>query len=379
MKKSGWKQIAVFLLLFSLFGAGGFFVGKLLKASFVHISTDVIIASAILLIPIIMFAIAFHEAGHAIVGSLMKFDFKMYVVGPFMWAKENNKWRFKWNTNVNTMGGMVICLPVRTDKLQKRFSLYVAGGPLASLLLTAVAITGYYSLPASDLLSEVLAATLLFTSFISGSIFLVTIIPLHTGGFASDGARILRFMRGGEVARLEILTLKVITDSTSGIRPKDLNKDELEEVLHLAQKSKSPFTVYLHAFMYQVAWDSGDIDKAEEYLLNYINEVESIPEGLRGMAWMEAAFFYSLEKKDAAKAEEYWSRFAPSAMIPKAQVYATEAALYRAQGKSEKVRELVDKAEKELPNMLDQGLAVALREKLEGLRKQQEGLNPSTI
>jgi len=38
----------------------------------------------------------------------------MYVIGPFLWAKEQNNWLFKWNKNVNTAGGLVICLPTDT-------------------------------------------------------------------------------------------------------------------------------------------------------------------------------------------------------------------------------------------------------------------------
>jgi hypothetical protein len=38
----------------------------------------------------------------------MNFDFRMYVVGPLLWDKEEKGWRFKWNKIVNTFGGFVI-------------------------------------------------------------------------------------------------------------------------------------------------------------------------------------------------------------------------------------------------------------------------------
>jgi hypothetical protein len=301
MKKTKWKQRTSLAMVVAACSVGGFFVGKFFQTSSVSISNEVAI--------IIVFTIAFHEAGHAVAGVWMKFNFKMYVVGPFMWVKQNNDWEFKWNTNVNTMGGMVICLPNNTVDLPRRFSFFVAGGPLASLLLVALALVGYYMIKPA-------------------AIFIVTIIPMQAGGFASDGARIMRLLRGGEAARLEVLLLKIVADSTGGVRPRLLNKAELEEALHLAKKRKSTFTVYLHTFLYQLAWDIGDIEAAESHLMNYIQEVEAIPEGLQGMVWMEAAFFYALEKKNVDKATEYWQRFKPSVMIPSAQVAALEAALH---------------------------------------------------
>jgi hypothetical protein len=370
MKKNKWKRTVSVLMVATAFGAIGYFAGQMLATSMPKLPTEIITMVLIMLIPAIIFTITFHEAGHALIGVLVGFNFKMYVVGPFMWVKENGDWKFKWNTNVNTMGGMVICLPNSTEDLPRRFSLFAAGGPLASLLLVALALSGYYILrPADNLFTQGLSGMLLITSMISVAIFIVTIIPLHAGGFASDGARIIRLLRGGEAAQLEVLILKIVADSTGGVRPRLLNKNELMEALHLAQKRKSPFMVYLHAFLYQQAWDTGDVEGAESYLTNYIQEVDSIPQGLQGMVWMEASFFYALEKKDAGKATEYWQRFKPSAMIPGAQVLALKVALHVLKGEHSDALLKAEQAIKELPAMLDQGMAVVLRERLQNLQR----------
>jgi uncharacterized membrane protein len=84
-------------------------------------------------VPLFFIVIGVHAAGHAVAGVWVNFDFKMYVVGPFMWEKELTGWKFKWNKNVNTFGGMAICLPVRTENLPIRFSIYAPSGPIASL------------------------------------------------------------------------------------------------------------------------------------------------------------------------------------------------------------------------------------------------------
>jgi len=202
-------------------------------------------------------------------------------------------------------------------------------------------------------------------AFLSLLIFLVTIIPIHVGGFSSDGARILRFLKGGETAEFEIVLLKIISTSTSGTRPKYYNNADIDHAFVLAQKLNAPQGVYLHSFAHQMAFDNGDIDTAEKHLQAYINNADEVPEGMRSAVWIDAAFFYSYAKKDLTSATKYWDKYKPSAILPKAQIYATEAAIAHLKGDDELMHNRISASLKELPNMIDRGLAEALRDKLE--------------
>jgi hypothetical protein len=290
----------------------------------------------------------------------------MYVVGPFMWSKEQTSWRFKWNTNVNTAGGMVICMPTGSDDLNRRFSIYAAGGPVASLVLTGFSYSLFLLLPSVGL--QLLSYFFLITALLSFLIFIVTSIPMHMGGFYTDGARILRLNRGGDKARFDILILKIITSSSGGIRPKLLSVSDLEEASALAYQLKEPFGVYLLSYFHQVAFDAGEIEKAEKYLLEYIEKADAIPAGIRNAVWLDAAFFYAIAKSDLERATFYWNQFKPTAMIPKAQVFATEAAMSYLKKNLEKTKSAIESALKELPDMLDKGVAVALEEKMLNLK-----------
>jgi hypothetical protein len=127
-------------LLLMVVGAGvGFMAAKLGLDSAHSASNAQVVAIIILLLPAFFLVVGVHEAGHALAGKLVNFDFRMYVVGPFMWDKEESGWRFKWNKNVNLSGGLVICIPTTTENLAKRFSIYSLGGPAASFILTAFA------------------------------------------------------------------------------------------------------------------------------------------------------------------------------------------------------------------------------------------------
>ncbi|NOS94429.1 MAG: M50 family metallopeptidase [Cyclobacteriaceae bacterium] len=326
------------------------------------------------LIPVYFIVVGFHEGGHVAAGILMGFEFRMFVIGPFLWEKQNGRIVFKWNTNVNVSGGMAICLPKDSENLSNRFSIYAAGGPIASLIFSGFTFLLYIIAGIWAETSGWLTITkelLSMTSFLSLLIFGLTALPFHTGGFYSDGARVIRFMRGGDVARFDLLLLKIITGSASGTRPRDLSLAEIMEAKELAQKLQAPMEVYIHSYHYQVELDSNNIEQAEVHLQNYVKLADEVPGGIRNAVWLDAAFFYAAMKQDAERAEFYWKQFAPSALIPKAMVFATEAAFLWLKNDKPAFEEKHQAALRELPNMLDKGMSIALKDKLEALQKSE--------
>jgi hypothetical protein len=63
----------------------------------------------------------------------------------------------------------------------------------------------------------ILHAFLFTTSFLSLGIGIVTIIPMQTGGFTTDGGRILNLLRKGPTAEIEATLLSYISKGTAGI------------------------------------------------------------------------------------------------------------------------------------------------------------------
>jgi len=366
------KIIAVIVFM-ALGGAAGYYGAKVGAQAASSIPASVMITLAILFIPAFFFVIALHEGGHALAGVWMKFDFRMYVVGPFLWDKEPSGWKFKWNKNVNTAGGLVMCIPTGTHDLSKRFSVYAAGGPVASLV-TALVAYGLHllclQLSLESIIGQIITYLWIIISFLSAAIFLVTSIPLHAGGFSSDGARILRLWRGGDTARFEVLLLKIISSSMAGTRPAHISKEELQEAMALAKKLNAPMSVYVHYFFFQSALDRQEWDEAELYLNEYIQEVDAIPEGMRGSVWIEAAFFYAFVRKDLTKATEYMNKYKSSALIPLATVHATQAAIAILKNELTDADILADNVLKEIPNMMDRGIAHVLQEKVQGMKAQ---------
>ncbi len=375
MKKIKIKPYSVIVITsFMLIGAAaGYFGAKVGGQAAASLPASVMITLVILFIPAFFFVIALHEGGHALAGVWMKFDFRMYVVGPFLWDKEHSGWKFKWNKNVNTSGGLVLCIPTGTHDVSRRFSIYAAGGPVASVLTALLAYALYLickQLEFTSTVGQIITNLWMIIAFLSAAIFVVTAIPLHAGGFSSDGARIIRLLRGGDTARFEVLLLKMIGSSMAGSRPSLLNIQELEEAQALAIKLKAPMGVYIHYFFYQAALDRQEYNQAEIHLDEYIEQAELIPQGMRENVWVEAAFFYAFVRKDLTRATQYFNQYKPSALIPLAMVYTTQAAIALLKNELTEAGAWIDKALKELPNMMDRGIAHVLNEKLQEMREQ---------
>jgi len=212
-----------------------FFAAKLGMSASAGMSKEALVVLGLLFIPLFFIAIAIHEAGHAVAGIRMHFNFKTYIVGPFMWEKSNSEWRFQWNKNINTAGGMVICLPQDTVNLTNRFAVYAAGGPIASLLFAVVNYVGYLAIPTAHTATEILRDALFITAVLSLIIFITTAVPLRANGFSSDGSRVLRLLQRGDTAKFELIILKLITNTAAGVRPRDMDSNELNDAFVLAK------------------------------------------------------------------------------------------------------------------------------------------------
>ena len=372
-KTTSFPKILLFIFFMIVGGAVGYFVGKYVMKNSAALPASVLVAIAVFFVPAFLIVIGFHESGHVIAGILMKFEFKSITVGPFMWEKQQRGIAFRWNKNVNTSGGLALCLPVGGENLKRRFAVYAAGGPLASIVLEIVMYLLSRIVPGiateGNTLALIVKWLLMEIALLSALIAIATLIPIHTGGFSSDGARIINLLKGGDVSRFELLILKLMTATTGGVRPSLYSMNDLHEARQLAVQLNAPFGVYLHSFFHQAAFDKGEWDTAEVHLRDYIADADAIPDGVRGMVWLDAAFFYAYAKKDLVQAQHYFEMFQLAALIPAAQISATEAAISILKKDIQAANAAIENARIALPDMIDQGNAIALAEKLTELKK----------
>jgi hypothetical protein len=196
------KKLGTFVRV-ELLGLGGWGAGRLLHPFQTATSTLPTwsigqLAGRLGLLLVSLLTIGVHELGHAVLGNWQGFQLQWLTVGPFRWQREGKQIRVRWNTSLAAAGGLLVSVPRGDHQLRRRYLRFVAGGPLASLLLASVALSGY-GLLATPAFRQPLGFSLVMTATVSGAIALVTLLPLHLGGFASDGARLLTLWEGGRL------------------------------------------------------------------------------------------------------------------------------------------------------------------------------------
>jgi hypothetical protein len=366
------KKLA-FGLLFGAVGAGlGYAVGHWLGAGTESPGPGLAWPDLLAMLPALLLALwvtlALHELGHVLAGLAVGFEFRLFVVGPLMLEREAGRFRFKWNRNLNTAGGLALCLPQGQHRLAQRFSWFAAGGPLASLVWAGLA-AGLF-LAARPVLAEhglgLAVATFLVTSALcSPLIFLVTIIPMHVGGFDTDGARILNLWRRSPKATLDLVLLQSSVHLMTGTRPRDLDPAPLVAALDLP--TAGPFKGYLHSFLHYHYLDRGVLGPAAEQLARFADYLPGIPRGYQAAVWLDRAYFAARHEGDAAAARQHLAQAEIGAAITPSKVLRAEAALALAEGDHDLAIDKAQQALAQLPKSMEKGTALAEREWLEGI------------
>jgi hypothetical protein len=140
---------------------------------------------------LIVFVLAFHEAGHLAGGMSRGMRFLLFIAGPLGWVRGVDGVRFRWFFNLGTLGGVAAAMPVADLPLKPQLARLIVGGPLASLVLVGLALAVFWWVPGR------IGAYGLVIAGLSLLIFLVTAIPMRHGGFMSDGMQLRqRWWRG---------------------------------------------------------------------------------------------------------------------------------------------------------------------------------------
>ena len=311
----------------------------------------------LLLLPMAwLVAVLAHELGHVLMGRRNGFVFHWLAVGPFKWKRQAGKVRFSWNKDLKTAGGMALSVPPDSHNLRRRYIAFAAGGPLGSVVFAALALGIFALLPrAASPLGQVFTMIPALIGAISAALVLATLIPMHAGGYYSDGARVLNLWRNGPDGQLELAMLSVMVPSMTGTRPRELARPLLEAAAALPQEL--PFKPYLFHYLYLISLDAGDTDQAAHYLSEYRERIPLMPLALQGSVWLESAFFAAAYEQDVPAALAFQAKAQPSSFTEADVPARVEAALARAAGNAELARTKAQIALRELPKNLDKGSA----------------------
>ncbi|WP_046244181.1 site-2 protease family protein [Hymenobacter terrenus] len=356
------KNIRSILLILVLFGTGGV-VGGLSGKYAVTVTANShwgpwrVGGALLVLLPLAwLVAVGLHELGHALAGRMQGFAFHWLAVGPLLWKKRDGRLRFEWNTNLNTAGGMVLSVPTGDHNLRRRFLAFAAGGPLGSLAWAVLALAAWALLPVgTSEIGKLLRLGLGISGGISALLTMLTLIPMHTGGFYSDGARVLNLWRDGPAGQLEVAVISALARSVAGVRPRKLPLSQLEAAAALSDEL--PFKLYVYHYLYLAALDAGQFEPAGYYLREYRDRLGPVPTVLQASVWLESAFFAAAYEYDLPAARAFLTQAKITTHIPADVPPRVQAAIARLAGDVDGACAQAQAALCELSKSFDQGSA----------------------
>lgn len=237
---------------------------------------------------LLLLVVAVHEVGHLLGGLSQGMRFLLLIFGPFQWNASDEGIRFRWVTNLGLMGGIAATLPVRMDNLRQQMLPMIAGGPLASLLLTALAAALSFGIAGR------MAGHAAIVACLSFAIFLVTAIPFRAGGFMSDGMQLLEVRRGGAsvVERADLIA--VTATSLGGVRPREWDTALVARLE--AMNSTEPLRLLAcWLLLLQRAMDCGDASQISRHAKALAERIDDYPDGFRQALHIELCIAAALD------------------------------------------------------------------------------------
>jgi hypothetical protein len=367
-KARSLRGILLAMLFGGLFGATGVMVGRAASGNgWITVRVDALSAYDLLLLPLTFFTvILLHELGHLCGGLMRGMRFLLLIVGPLRLRQTMSGLKLDWFWNSGTFGGLAAALPDPKRPIRGQLLPLIVGGPLASLLLTVLALW------LSTRIDGRWAAHLLILGGLSGLIFVVTALPTRAGGFLSDGRQCIELLRGGAAVEQTAMIMAAYAQSLSGIRPRDRDPAPLERAVALS--GDEPLRdIGVSLMAYQVALDRRDLGAASEWIDRVAAGHDAYPAGFRQALACEIAYFSARYRRDPDTASVWFAR-AKGGVVELSQRALAEAAIALARGDALMALQAIARSEKTLGDSSDAGSVPFLQDELSSLRVEAEAV-----
>jgi hypothetical protein len=235
--------------------------------------------NGLLFFPELYAVIAFHEAGHLLTGLMVGLDAGGISVGPLSLIKSGRNWAFRFERR-NWMGGFFKPLLRTADLDAAPYGWMIAGGPLASLILTVTcAVIGVrFGNGTWDWIGSLFWMSL-FTLLISA-------LPFSSGLNKSDGARLWQLIRYPERTRAWSGLIAIQTEDASGLRPRDWDSEIFEHLLAVEPTAGEYVNCQYLAYYWRL--DQGCEDEALKHLENVLGQSDRAGAPFRHVVFLEA-------------------------------------------------------------------------------------------
>ena len=299
---------------------------EVLSTSFDFGKLDIIVFFAMLLSTLLA-VIAIHELGHLLAGKAVGLTILGMQVGPILFSKNSGKFRVSFQKR-RSMDGFAFVGFDSIRRISRRFRVFIAGGPLASLLSVLLA----YVLARSGLLGGFALTWTMWFGFLSTIVFVVNLVPFQMmSGFFSDGARLKMLFFPSTSTHRWIALIALRLQMSSGRRLRFLNRRWLALATKLNDNSREELTGTFYAYL--CANDSEDVPAAAAYLERCLQlSAEIGNKQLQNLLFLEASVFHAWFRNSTENCLKWRNRVRNLKAFPWFIVLRADTALLWAQG-----------------------------------------------
>ncbi|MCB8978873.1 MAG: hypothetical protein H6657_15765 [Ardenticatenaceae bacterium] len=312
-----------------------------------------------------------HEFGHLLAGYLVHFHFHTLVVGLLRISRVNGRLRFQREQGGSFFNGLAASLPEQMDNLARRLLWFALGGPLASLLLSVVALAlalylgselrrmlDYLWLWECSLFAAISSYFFLLTSLYPGSYY---------NGMVADGGRIAMLLaRSPESERWQALVQLNVAD-LNGERPSAWDEGLLRQSLTQPDNSHDYLTALVMNYHHELE------KKRPSQALDFLEEALNLPvawaNGMRSRLAVEKAYLTANFLKDMETAQDLLTQVKIGRRNADPLFCRAEAALLLLKGQHELAAQSASRGLQALPDNVASGQQLAEKEMLHALRE----------
>jgi hypothetical protein len=253
----------------------------------------------------ILLEVVIHEGGHALAVKLVRGYIHRFQIGPLWWRRESGRtWIEFWRRLPSA--GSVGWTPGLAHQLARQHLLVAAGGPLATLMCGLAALAAFPWLGKLGVPRAWPWVMFLGTfSFAS----LANLWPRRKGYQNSDGGTIHDLLTSTDFRRLNEIALFQSMSDSSGLRPSEWPRTDLEWTLTL--EDVVPFASH-HSNILQAACahylDCGDATEAVRCARRFHLLAREQPKRCSPNSFPEATFALAFYGCDPEGARDLWAR-----------------------------------------------------------------------
>lgn len=243
-------------------------------------------------------AVAVHELGHVVGAIQANFEIHSVTISLVEFRRVGNRFRMRRAPRMR-VGGLVRALPRDSENLPQRMQAFIAGGPIASLVLVALAFlleqiipTPPFGAPIATYVPYV-AVVSLFTA----SIFVLpgTLIPMTlTAGMPSDMRVLLQLWRKGE-GRERLLANYLLARAIFEKRPREWSPELLAMIR--SPRDGSVAQIGGDLLNYYASRDRGRLEEA----LGFLSEARGLSQSLGAAGGINGKLALLLSALEAAR------------------------------------------------------------------------------